>query len=75
MLKQIIYRNKFTFWKKDLLIHLILNQGQGGKVYRWKLSVIEDLLCTRILTVIILFNPCVALCYNVLKSLFNKKEN
>ena len=65
MIKQIIYGSNLIF-EKDTLIHLVFNQGQGKKVYRWKLPVIEDLQCDRIIIVIILFNPCVTLCYNAL---------
>ena len=65
MIIQIIYRSNLIFEKKSL-IHLVFDQGQGEKVYRWKLSVIEDLQCARIITVIILSNSCVTLCYNAL---------
>ena len=65
MIKQIIYRSNLIFEKRSL-IHLVFDQGQGEKVYGWKLSVIEDLQCARIITVIILSNSCVTLCYNAL---------
>ena len=39
MIKQIIYRSNLIFEKRSL-IHLVFNQGQGEKVYGWKLSVI-----------------------------------